>query len=125
VLRRLQEAWDARLLRLKNPYVLDVVRGLAPHPRGLRSMILLDRLRSTRMSMGLPIPRTFDASVQAAVNYHCRDSDVFKDRDAPDSEALFCWPQGKGKGIWAIIADNTRLWVRTHLDQLLNRILKE
>jgi hypothetical protein len=61
--------------------------------------MVLHFVRKNRERLGLPIPRTFDDTVQQSCERFCVDSDVFKARRAPESEGIFCWPRGKGKGI--------------------------
>jgi hypothetical protein len=109
-LRQAQEAWEIHFQQLKHPYVFDLIKVLAPYPRVKRSFAL-DRLHANRKALGLPIPSTFDESVQAALNYYCQDSDVFKKRNPDPSEALFSWPLGKGKGVWAVNLVNAKEWV--------------
>jgi hypothetical protein len=123
VLRQVQADWDNRVLRLKHPYVFDLIKVLAPYPQVSRRFAL-DTMWRTRKDAGLPIPRTFDNSVQASFQYYCRDSDEFKKRNAPEGDALFCWPKGKGAGVWALLAENARLWVRANRALLAGRILK-
>ena len=90
-----------RQRRRDNPYVLDLIRVLIPHPRGLRRPLVLDLLHRSRRERSLPIPTEFDATVQSAFQQHCADSAVFKKKGKPQLEALFCWPDGKGAGKWA------------------------
>jgi hypothetical protein len=123
-LRQIVEAWEADFLKLKHPYVFDLIKALAPSPH-LRRTIALGLLRSTRTRLGLPIPPTFDETAQHSLEYYCLDSDVFKKRRAPTSEALFCWPAGKGKGIWALIHDNARVWVRKNRELLPERAIRK
>jgi hypothetical protein len=122
-LREIQKAWEARLLRLKNPYVFDLIKALARYPK-CRRIIVLDTVHRNRKNAGLPIPRSFDDTVQRALEYYCIDSDVFRARKVPMSEALFCWPEGKGAGVWALIHANARPWVRAHIERLPSKILK-
>jgi hypothetical protein len=72
----------------------------------------------------LPIPKTFDSTVQAAYQFYCQDSQEFKKRDVDFSEALFSWPEGKGAGVWALNRDNARQWIIANRASLPNRILK-
>jgi hypothetical protein len=46
---------------------------LAPY-RKLKRTIALDAMWRTRKDAGLPIPRTFDSSVQAVLQYYCEES---------------------------------------------------
>jgi hypothetical protein len=95
-----KELAEEAITKMEHPYVFDLIKVLAPYPNGLRRMIALDWLRSTRLRLGLPIPPTFDETVQASLQYYCRDSTVFKNRNAPSQEAIFCWPKGKRAGVW-------------------------
>jgi hypothetical protein len=81
------------------------------YPRAQRRTYVLTLLRSNRTRAGLPVPRTFDDAAQRALEYYCLDSDVFKERKVSESEALFCWPKGKGAGVWGLIRENARRWV--------------
>jgi len=123
MLRLVHEAWEAKVLRLKHPYVFDLIKVLAPHPHGLRRMIVLDRLIRNRKRAGLPIPRSFDSTVQSTLQYYCQDSDIFQNRNASPQDALFCWPKGKGAGFWGLMIDNARLWVNRNRSQLPKRML--
>jgi hypothetical protein len=121
-LRAMQEAWDAKLLRLKHPYVFDLIKVLAPYPKCRRGYVL-DMLWRNRKDAGLTIPPKFEASAQRALEYYCRESDVFKKRKVAPTEALFCWPEGKGAGVWGLIRENAKVWVRENRNALRNRLL--
>jgi hypothetical protein len=123
-LHQYQEAWDAKILELKHPYVLDLIRVLVPYKRPLRRMTVIALLRSSRTTLGLPMPPMFDHAVQRTLEYHCVDSDVFKDRKVAHSEALFCWPRGNGKGIWGLIPENAEVWVRQNREFWSRRVIK-
>jgi hypothetical protein len=122
VLREVQAAWDAKLLRLKHPYVFDLIKVLAPYPK-LRRTIALDAIWRTRKDAGLPIPRTFDSSVQAALQYYCEESKVFKARGGLPAEALFRWPDGPGAGVWAVVRETARPWVQANRAAIPRRAL--
>lgn len=119
----LQAAWDSKLLKVKHPYVFDLIAVLAPYPRPQRRSYVLTLLRSNRTRAGLIIPDTFDDTAQGALEYYCLDSDVFKERKAPESEALFCWPKGKGKGVWGLIRENARSWILVNRAAIPRKIL--
>jgi hypothetical protein len=121
-LREVQAAFDAKLLRLKHPYVFDLIKVLAPYPR-LKRTIALDAMWRTRKDAGLPIPRTFDSSVQAALQYYCAESKVFKRRGGLPGEALFRWPDGPGAGIWAVVRETARPWVQANRAAIPRRAL--
>jgi hypothetical protein len=123
-LEDLQAAWDLKLLKVKHPYVFDLIAVLAPYPRPQRRTYVLTLLRSNRTRAGLPVPPTFDDAAQRALEYYCLDSDVFKERRVTESEALFCWPEGKGKGVWGLIRDNARAWVLANRTAIPRKMLK-
>ena len=122
ILREVQAALEARKLRLEHPYVFDLIKVLAGRPI-VKPSIAVDWMERNRRAIGLPIPQAFRESVQAALNYYCRDSDVFQNRRASPEEALFCWPKGKRRG-WALIEENARPWVRANRATLGDRILR-
>lgn len=112
-MRDIQAAWDAKLLRLKHPYVFDLIKVLAPY-RKLKRTIALDAMWRTRKDAGLPIPPSFNNSVQAALQYYCAESQIFKKRGGEPNEALFRWPDGAGAGVWAVIRETARPWVEAN-----------
>jgi hypothetical protein len=122
LLRDVQAAWDGKVLRLKYPYVFDLIRVLAPYKK-LRRTIALDAMWRARKNAGLVIPPSFDSSVQAALQYYCPESNVFKKRGAQPSEALFRWPDGAGAGVWAVIRETAEPWVKANRQTLPRRIL--
>jgi hypothetical protein len=122
MLDQLRAAFDARKLKLEHPYVLDLIGVLARYPKCSRR-IALDMLWRRRRDTGLSIPRTFEDSAQSALEFYCLDSDVFKKRGVSTNEALFCWPAGKGKGVWALLRRNAKQWVTEHYRSLPGRIL--
>jgi len=123
-LRQAQAAWEARLTRLKHPYVFDLIRVVAPH-RAVKRTIALDIMWRTRIDLGLPIPPSFNETVQASLQYYCADSDVFKARQAPPGDGVFSWPKGKRAGVWAVNRDYARAWVITNRQLLPGRVLSD
>jgi hypothetical protein len=103
LLREIHEAWEARTLRLKHPYVFDFIKVLATSAKSPR-MSVIDRLYANRKNAGLPIPEKFDSVVQAQCNYYCRDSDVFKKRGAPAVGRSFLLAKRKGR--WSVGIDS-------------------
>lgn len=115
ILREVEAERQAKKLRRSNPYVLDLIRVLRPSRSGMSRGLVLHFVHKNRQRLGLPIPRTFDDTVQQSCERFCINSDVFKKRGAPEFEALFCWPRGKGSGHWAIRAANADAWLADFL----------
>jgi hypothetical protein len=114
-LRTLDKQIKAQKLKRDHPYLLDLVHVLWSRPAGIDRQKVLVSVRETRERLGLPIPPSFDAVVQGTYGRFCIDSDIFWARHAPTSEALFCWPYGKGDGWWAIRAEEADRWLADFL----------
>lgn len=121
-LRDIQAAWDAKVLRLKHPYVFDLIRVLAPYPK-LKRKFALDAMWRIRKDAGLTIPPSFDESVQAALQYYCAESRVFQARGGQPNEALFRWPNGPRAGVWAVVRQTAEPWVRANRAAIPRRAL--
>ena len=111
MIRDMHVRWEQQKLKSENPFVFDLIRVLAKYSNGAKRSIVIDLILSKRQQVGLEIPKSFDETVQAAMNFHCKDSDVFKERGAQETEALFSWPKGKGAGFWKLERENTREWL--------------
>ena len=114
-LRELETKEAAKELRRRHPYVIDLIEVLKPHPRGLARRIVLHTLEKRRQRDGLPIPPSFEKTVQSFYNRSCVDSAVFIKRKAPLSEGLFHSPGGKGSGTWAVHSERAATWLRRKL----------
>jgi hypothetical protein len=97
--------------RRENPYVADIARELLPHRGGQHRSWVIARLEASRKARGLPIPRTFEASVQSAYNQYCVNSLVYQKRGAPPEEGIFYAPEGKGAGYSAVDAERATAWL--------------
>lgn len=93
----------------------SLVRALKQHPPGMKRRIVLDHCLRIWRNEGWEIPRTFDDSIQQALERHCKDSEVFKKRiasgECSEDDALFYWPDGAGAGRWAMYADRAFDWL--------------
>ncbi|MGA9600667.1 MAG: hypothetical protein WBS22_10545 [Methylocystis sp.] len=123
LLKEIQSAYDAHLLKIKHPYVFDLIKTLMNYPNGLKRKFVIDFMLKKRKDLGLPIPRSFENTVQAQMNFYCKDSEVFKERRASEDEALFCWPKGPGAGAWALIRPSAKRWVEQHRAMIPTRIV--
>lgn len=110
MLREMHRKSEQRSLKFENPFVFDIIRVLSKPPQ-LKRSIALDLIRSNRVGLGLEITPAFDETVQSALQYHCREAAEFRKRGVPETEALFCWPKGKGAGVWSLLRENTKRWL--------------
>jgi hypothetical protein len=99
----------AKKLRMEHPYVLYLIKVLYPYgARGLRRMDVIYRIEQMRIAANLPMPRAFEATIQASYNAHTSHSKVFR---GPPEDDLFYPVRGKGSGIWAVHADKIGAWL--------------
>ena len=75
-------------------------------------MKVIDRVYELRKSRGDSRPRTFEKTVQQAFERHCGESDVFPLKNADPALNLFCFPEGKGAGIWGLNHEVVERYVR-------------
>ena len=63
------EMWKLAKLKEEHPYVADLIGLLLPYRNnGMRRSMILHTLEKERKNAGLPIPPTFEQSVQSAYN---------------------------------------------------------
>jgi hypothetical protein len=121
-LRAAQAAADVHWRQLRHPYIFDLIKVLAPRQK-LKRTIALDWIYKSRTELGLPIPRTFNNTVQSSFQYYCSEASAFMKRNGPSSEALFYFADGKGEGVWAVNLENARAWVVENRAALKRRVL--
>lgn len=111
----LDKFFTARRLRLQNPWVLDLIKVLYPHPRGISRSIVLHTVQKNRANRGHEPIETPEEAIQSAYNRFCVDSAVFRKRKTkwPD-EGMFHSPRGPGAGVWAIYQDKAQAWLKRH-----------
>jgi hypothetical protein len=113
LIRSIEAKAAANKLRLENPWVLHLIKVLWPYSRfGLRRADVMDRIRQIRVPKDLPVPKNYEQTIQSAFNRYSEDSDVFRRRNAPLSEALFFSPGGKGSGKWSVHRDRATEWLK-------------
>jgi hypothetical protein len=104
----------ARSLRLENPWVLDLIKVLYPHPAGLRRSIVIHSVLRNRKARGQSLPGTSDETIQSALQQYCVHAAAFKNRKAPVEDGIFHWPKGPRTGVWAIYPDKAQAWLKRH-----------
>ncbi len=109
---------DARQLRLDNPYVLDLVRILYPHERGLPRRQVINTIWQKRCTKGLNMPDAFDEAVQSSFQAYAGEYATFKRQKRSVSEDLFFAPRGKGAGWWAVRRDKAQAWLESKKKEL-------
>ena len=94
-----------------NPYVIDLIRVLYTHDKGLDRKQVMRDLRKIRVSKGLEIPEAFEETVQSAFQAYAGAYSSFSNRGAPETDNLFYAPQGKGRGVWAVRRERAEAWL--------------
>lgn len=105
----------AKKVRDENPYLLDLIKVLYPHPNGLSRSIVIHMVEKNRAERGnTPVEKPEEA-IQSSYNRFCIDSAVFKKRKrAFRDEAIFYTPGGTGSGKWGINQANAQAWLKRH-----------
>src|SRR5712692_2246831 len=103
--------WRQRQWRRDNPYVADLIEIMWPHGDiGLSRRNIIDALERSRCDKGLPVPDTFEQTVQSAFNQHCMQSAVFKKRGVP-TDGLFSSRRDGTSAIWAVYRERAKAWL--------------
>lgn len=95
-----------------NPYVADLIEVLLPHgASGWWRTKVIDEMETIRRRKRLPVPQTFEQTVQSAFNHHCTNSAVFKRRNVPEDGLFYSKRHGKYT-IWVVHTNLTELALR-------------
>ena len=103
-----------------NRYVAGLIRILLQYPDGKHRLAVIDELEillkdeSRRRIDGWTVPDKFEQSVQRSFQEWGEGYAAFRERDLPDSEALFYPPRGKSAGYWAVYPDRGRRWLERY-----------
>lgn len=91
----LQDFFAARRLRLANPWLLDLIKVLYPHPTGINRSVVLHTVQKNRAARGHKPVEKPEEAIQSAYNRFCVDSAVYRKRKnkLPD-EGIFHSPKG-------------------------------
>ena len=111
---------------LPDTYLRDLIDFLRQHPNGLTRQRVLSELERRRRSKGLSIPHKFEEAVQNVFNQHCVQSEVLRNRNAPD-EGFFYSEHDERTAIWSVDISRADAWLRTRsslyeLAQAIGRI---
>lgn len=111
LLERALAASRERQWRRENPYVVDLVEVLWPHgPGGLSRRKVIESMKVKRHVKGLPVPDSFEETVQSAFNQHCIDSAVFRKRGVP-TDGLFSSRRSGNSTSWLVHRDRAAAWL--------------
>lgn len=104
-----------RDLRVKHPYVGDLIKVLIGFAKGRPRRRVIEILERERTETGLSIPLKFEEAVQACFNRHSADSSVFRSKKLLNEEPLFYSIGGKGSGTWAVNEIDALDWLKQNL----------
>jgi hypothetical protein len=97
--------------RKDNSYVADLIEILWPlAATGLSRRKAIGAMEQLRRKKQLPIPETFEQTVQSAFNQHCIQSAVFQERNVP-SDGLFTSRRLGNSTTWAVHRDRAAAWL--------------
>jgi len=107
LIREVRQRIEEQEWKRDNPYVVDLIEALAPHPEGLERLHVIRDVGRLRRKKNLPMPKRLEETVQSAFQGYSSQSAAF--RGGAD---LFHWPRGKGTGIWAVHLERAKAWLR-------------
>lgn len=111
LLREALAASQERQWRRDNPYVADLIELLLPYgQRGMPRAKAIDQLETTRRKKGLPVPKTFEQTVQSAFNQHCINSEVFLKRKV-FSDGVFSSRRDGNEALWIAHPRMAHAWL--------------
>lgn len=115
LMREVRATLELRKHKRDNPYVVDLIAILLPHPAGLERQHVVAQIERMRRAKKLPIPKTLDAVVQSAFQGHASQYAAY--RGSTDADDLFHAPRGKGAGIWAVHRERAIAWLHARTSQ--------
>jgi hypothetical protein len=95
-----------KFLRESRPWIYDIIRVLIGRPRGLSNQEIYREMHSIRDKSGLPMPRSFEATIRSALNSHYSASSQWSGKQV---DAILYKPDGRGT--WAIHKDKVKPWL--------------
>jgi hypothetical protein len=98
-------AWPERA---EQPIVLEIIRVLKPHPRGLRRWSVMRDIRNNREAASKDIPQKLEANVERIFRRFCAGTDT---STCNARNALFFRPQETAGEVWAVHSDRAAAWL--------------
>jgi len=100
-----------RQWRRDNPYVADLIEALWQSGKdGISRRTVIRSMERARRAKGLPIPDSFEETVQSAFNQHCVESAVFKKRDVA-ADGLFSRKRAGNTSNWIVHREPAARWL--------------
>ena len=97
--------------RRENSYVADLIEILWPNGKdGVSRRKAIDSMELLRRAKNLPIPDSFEQTVQSAFNQHCIQSAVFRKRNVP-ADGLFSSRRTGNSTRWIVHHDQATAWL--------------
>jgi hypothetical protein len=99
--------------RRDNPYVADLIEALWQSSKeGISRRTVIRSMERARRAKSLPIPDSFEETVQSAFNQHCIQSAVFKKRNVPAGGLFSSRRAGNGTS-WIVHHEPAAQWLAT------------
>lgn len=92
----------------ERPLALEIIKVLAPHPKGLRRWSVMRAIRNNRSLAAQDIPQKLEADVERVFRRYCAGTDANK---GSAYRALFFRPTEKAGEVWAAYPDRVKAWL--------------
>lgn len=103
--------FTAAISHSDQPILCELIKVLAPHPRGLRRWSVMRAIRKTRESTARDIPQKFEDEVERTFRRYCADA-VDANTSTCAAKDAFCYrPKGKAGEVWGIFPDRAKAWL--------------
>jgi len=101
-------AFAASPLQSEHPLALEIIKVLAPHPRGLRRWSVMRAIRNNRSLAAQEIPQKLEADIERVFRRFCAGTDANK---GSAHHPLFFRPEEKAGEVWAAYPDRVKDWL--------------
>ena len=101
-------AQAAKSLQSEQQLALEIIRVLAPHPRGLRRWSVMRAIRNNRDLAAQDIPQKLEIDVERAFRRFCAGPGAGK---SGTDAAPFFRPEEKAGEVWAVHPERLKTWL--------------
>ena len=91
--------------------LIELIKVLAPHPRGLSRWSVMRAIRKDRESAARDIPQKFEDNIERTFRRFCADAGDAKTSTCAAKDAFFYRPKEKAGEVWGMFPDRAKVWL--------------